>query len=88
MKILFCLGSMTRGGAERVVAALSNSFVKKNDVCIVVTPPDEPMYELDEKIQFLTLDNTKKKHSFLSRTCGRIRRLRKIIKHTAAIPGF
>ena len=40
MKILFCLGSLNKGGAERVVSNLSNEFVKRNndlfafDVCL------------------------------------------------------
>ena len=56
MKILFCLGSMTKGGAERVVANLSNWLIKKHSVSIVVTPPDKSLYELDSDISFMTLD--------------------------------
>ena len=40
MRVIFCLGSMTKGGAERVVANLSNWLCKDNEVGIIVTPPD------------------------------------------------
>ena len=81
MRLLFCLGSMTKGGAERVVANLSNDFVNSNDVSIVVTPPDKSMYELNEKIQYFTLDNYgEKRGNIFYRTLKRIHRIRKIIK--------
>lgn len=79
MKILFVLGSMTKGGAERVVANLSNTFCKSNNISIVVTPPDEPMYELDEKIKFITLDNKKNSKSFLIKNIKRTLKLKRIL---------
>ncbi len=82
MKIMFCLGSMTKGGAERVIANLSNELIKKHEIAIVVTPPDKPMYELNKKIDFCTLDKFNEKNgSFLNRNFRRIRRLRRIIKN-------
>ena len=45
---------MTKGGAERVIANLSNSFISKYDVGIVVTPPDKPMYDLDKRIKYFS----------------------------------
>ena len=82
MKIMFCLGSMTKGGAERVIANLSNELIKKYDISIVVTPPDKPMYKLNNKIEYYTLDTTHKKNNVLYRTYKRIKRLRIIIKKT------
>lgn len=82
MKIMFCLGSMTKGGAERVIANLSNEFCKKDNISIVVTPPDEPEYLLDKRINFITIDQKKdRKFGIIFRTLKRIKRLRKIIKH-------
>ena len=80
MKIMFCLGSMRKGGAERVVANLSNAFSKNHDVNIVVTIPGESMYELNDNIKYFSLDKCNKKNNFISRTISRIFRLRKIIK--------
>ena len=81
MKILFCLGSMTKGGAERVVANLSNWLIKKHSVSIVVTPPDKSLYELDSDISFMTLDYVNdKKDNIIFRNIKRIKRLNKYIK--------
>lgn len=81
MKILFCLGSMTKGGAERVVANLSNWLIKKHNVAIVVTPPDKSLYELDSDISFMTLDYVNdKKDNIIFRNIKRIKRLNKYIK--------
>lgn len=82
MRIMFCLGSMTKGGAERVIANLSNEFCQEHSISIIVTPPDEPMYKLDNKINFITLDKCNdKKENIIVRTVKRIKRLRKIIKN-------
>ena len=80
MKILFCLGSMGKGGAERVIANLSNEFIKKYDVSIVVTSNKKSMYTLNDKIGYYTLDEDSKKMNVITRTCKRIIKLRKILK--------
>lgn len=81
MKIMFCLGSMTKGGAERVIANLSNYLVKTDDISIVVTPPGKSSYRLDDKIDYRTLDSSStKKSNILIRTLKRIKKLNKIIK--------
>lgn len=80
MKIMFCLGSMTKGGAERVVHNLSEYLIKENDVSIVVTPPDESSYKLNSNIKYFTLDKEEnKKQNFVKRTIRRTYNLRKII---------
>lgn len=81
MRVIFCLGSMTKGGAERVVANLSNWLCRDNEVGIIVTPPDESSYTLDEKIKYMTLDFYKeKKQNILLRNFKRVRRLKNYIK--------
>lgn len=81
MKILFCLGSMTKGGAERVIANLTNYLVNEYYISIVVTPPDESSYELDKRINFYTLDKKEdKKNGIIKRNIRRIVRLKRIIK--------
>lgn len=80
MKIMFVLGSMGKGGAERVIANLSNNFIQKYQVTIVTTRSCESMYKLDDRINVLLLDQGKKKKSLIFRTLKRIFRLRKIIK--------
>jgi len=44
MKILFCIDSMSKGGAERVIANLSNYFAKHNEVSILTM--------LNRKVQY------------------------------------
>lgn len=56
MKILFCIDSMTSGGAERVIANLSNYLVKQNnDVTILTLLNRESSYELDKKVKYDSL---------------------------------
>ena len=56
MNILFLYGSMKKGGAERVIASLSNRFVDLGDtVTVTVLSSTESAYELDERVNFLRL---------------------------------
>ena len=81
MRILFCLGSMTKGGAERVVANLSNWLVKENTIGIIVTPPDKSMYELNKNIYFMTLDDVNdKNNNVIFKNIRRVKKLNKYIK--------
>ena len=80
MKILFCLGSMKKGGAERVIANLSNEFIKKYDIDIVVTSFEKSMYKLDPQINLFNLDNDNKRYNIFLRTYRRIKKLKKILK--------
>ena len=55
MKLLFCIGSLERGGAERVISNLANSLCKKNEIAIVTTI-DKTEYKIDDKIRKYSLD--------------------------------
>ena len=37
MRMMFYVGALNKGGAERVVCNLANYFVKNNDVSIITT---------------------------------------------------
>lgn len=80
LKIVFCLGSMEHGGAERVVANLSNYFVEQNDVKIVVTKRWKPEYLLNDNVGHFVLDKGVSRGNVLKRTIVRTKRLRGIIK--------
>lgn len=84
MRIMFCLGSMNNGGAERVVSNLSNELSKKHDVSITITSSDKSAYELNKNIKLFHLDESKLKESVIKRTIKRIKKLRKIIKDEQA----
>lgn len=76
MNILFCLGSMDKGGSQRVIANLSNYLVNNNEVSIVTTTSRESQYHLDDKIKRFCLDENEKKLNNISR----IYKLKKVIK--------
>ncbi len=80
MKLMFCCGSMRKGGAERVIASLSNEFIKKNDVSIVTTIVCEYAYDIDSKINKYSLDDNKTSKNFISKNIFRIKKLINIIK--------
>ena len=80
MKILFCLGSMNKGGAERVVANLSNLFSQKYDVSIVITSSDSSAYSLSDNIRLYHLDDKKNNDNFIVKNIRRSFKLRKILK--------
>lgn len=81
MRILFNLGSMTKGGAERVVANLSDYFTKVgNEVAIVISTEKSSYYELNEKVELYGLDDAKKSNNFIFKNFFRIKKLKNIIK--------
>lgn len=56
MHILFLYGSMRKGGAERVIASLSNRFVSLGDtVTVAVLDSSDSSYDLDERVKFVRL---------------------------------
>lgn len=74
MKIIFCLGSLSKGGAERVVCNLSNYFISRGDkVEIIVTRLRKKEYYLDKDINVIALDSTKPLKMF--RNLRRVRKL-------------
>lgn len=60
MRILFCIDAMPKGGAERVVANLSNYFAsnKKNSVRILTLVNGECAYELENSVNYMSLNFT------------------------------
>jgi len=60
MKIIFYIGTLAKGGAERVISDLANEFVEKgNDVVFTVNYDVEGGYFLDKRITFVPLLNEK-----------------------------
>ena len=79
MKIVFCLGSLNRGGAERVVCNLANYFAKLgNEVALVITKDCERKYSLDRAVDVWILDDNISGKRI--RNLRRIRRLHSIFK--------
>ena len=76
MKILFCIGSLKKGGAERVLTNLANYFSSKMEVIIVTTIEDMIEYQLQKNIEVKSLANKGEK----KKNIIRIKKLYEIIK--------
>ena len=66
MRILFTIGDLNSGGAEKVVATLSNNFVKQNhNVGILMISESSPktFYRIDGSIELIPVLNKNKKNS-------------------------
>lgn len=71
MKILFTIGNLESGGAERVVATLANNFVvDNNDVSIIFVSSNssDSFYKLDERIKIVPLLKDLNSHSIKEKT--------------------
>jgi len=56
MKTAFLFGSLSRGGAERVIASLANDFVGRGDQVDIITLADEePGYQIDSRVHVISL---------------------------------
>ena len=93
MKIMFSIGTLSSGGAERVVCNLSNYLNKFHDIHIVSVKKTDIAYTLDSNISIDFLDNREEisydklmnkrildKIRRIIRNLRRIRKLKKIIK--------
>lgn len=79
MKILFCIGSMRKGGAERVISVLSNYFIKDHELIILTTIKNRSHYELDKRIKHLSLDNNQVSKFLIKRNSDRVKKMKEII---------
>lgn len=81
MKIVFFIGSMCRGGAERVISILSNDYCANGwDVEIALLLQNRVEYELDPRIRIVDL--TGKNASYIKNVPGWIGGIRRYLKQT------
>ncbi|WP_296386379.1 glycosyltransferase family 4 protein [Winogradskyella sp.] len=52
-KIAFVIGSLSSGGAERVITNLSNSLIERYEIVIITFAKSTPFYPLDERIKVI-----------------------------------
>lgn len=77
--IIFIIGYLSNGGAERVVSVLANNFIKKGfNVSILTILGDKKEYELDSRVKYIPL--VSKYNNKLMRILERIVFIRKNIK--------
>lgn len=80
MKILFTIGNLKKGGAERVIANLSNSFIENHEIILVLTTAEEIEYKLNDKIKLYRLDKINQNNNFIIKNINRVIGLKKIVK--------
>lgn len=84
MKLAFFFGSMSRGGAERVIASLANTFCAQGDEIAIITADNNPSgYPLDERVQHIRMNLAGKSRNKLEgvmRTLRVIRAMRSEIQ--------
>ncbi len=57
MKLAFLFGTMSRGGAERVIASLANTYCAQGDEVSIITMDNSPSgYPLDERVNHIRLN--------------------------------
>ena len=81
MKVLFYIGSLGRGGAERVIVNLAHSFSKVGYESVMVTSYcSEIEYPLSNDIRRIVLLEKNKKRGFIGRNIFLLRSIRSIVK--------
>lgn len=64
-RIAFIIGSMGRGGAERVISILANHYVNKNwDVDVILLLANKVEYDLDSRVRIINLSNPNRRRLF------------------------
>ena len=87
MKIMFFTLSLQNGGAERVLASLSNGMAKKDDVIVVTVYNNKDHYELDNSVKRVRLDKkvriekSKLKNKLQKLSFKRIKKLVEVINN-------
>lgn len=82
MRILFYINVLSGGGAERVIANLSNQFANDNAEVILVTTYSTPKeYYVNDKVSRINLEfSPSTETNRIKKNISRIKRLRKVIK--------
>ncbi|WP_288479598.1 glycosyltransferase [uncultured Clostridium sp.] len=78
-QIIFVIGTMGNGGAERVISILSDKLIKKGyKVLLIAIYGHNVTYDINDKIEYIPLECKSKNKIF--RVIERVYRLRKIFK--------
>ena len=78
MRVTLFIGSLSGGGAERVVCSLANHLSKNHTVTVLTMANKKPIIELNPSIRVVSL--LEKKTNFLSDNCRRYFSLKRYIK--------
>lgn len=84
MKLTIFIGSLSGGGAERVVCNLSNFLSERHDVTILTMADDEPAYKLEKNINRISLLRNGESDNYIIRNLKRVIRFRNYINKSDA----
>ena len=56
MNIIICINQLSKGGAERVVANLSNYLCNNNEVTIISLDKKDIGYDINDKVDIKFID--------------------------------
>lgn len=84
MKIMFVMMSMQKGGAERVIANLSNYMISNNEIVLIPMLNEKIQYKLNKKIKIRPINKKEEKRTKLRKILSKIsilklHKLKKII---------
>lgn len=80
MNILFNMGSLKKGGAERVASNLCNFLVKDNDISIMTSIKENSYYKLNNNINLYNLDENRPEKNFLKKNIKRLKKMNLLVK--------
>jgi glycosyltransferase involved in cell wall biosynthesis len=80
MNIVFNLGSLEKGGAERVASNLCNYLIENNEVSIITSIKSNNYYKLKEDIKLYNLDEGKPDKNLLKKNISRLKKMNYLIR--------
>lgn len=78
--IVFVIGKLSNGGAERVISILANKFTRKCDVYIIVMSENIIDYKLNENIKIICVSEEVNRKFRIIKVMQKLLKLRKILK--------
>lgn len=87
-KIVFCINSLEKGGAERVLSVLSNNFSNNNDVYIITMAKGKIMYHFNDNIKIIQLSENEKKMQYSSKILYKINLVLKTIRRIKKLKNY
>ena len=78
MKIIFCLGGLTKGGEERVVVNLSNKLCAKHEI-VIIGDITKIEYDIDKKVKIRSIVSKNRSKNFFISNIKRLVNMYKII---------
>lgn len=66
-KIVFCISSLRKGGAERVISILANKFSEKYQTTILLFENSKIEYNINNSVKIIKLDKSKRRYNIITK---------------------